>query len=265
MSNAHDPSSLLEEIAILFADSPSPKAILDYRPSQTLVDRANALLELSRTNQLDEETKRELDQFEQAELLMRLVKARICKNQSKDPLSYCFDLGLPQPSESMFDGDPEMKRECLWRGVGMDTKNLCADRWGGKLRCRGASGKWQDIEMHLPRQSSMLSEYADPMAAPELIIMRETLRRWRFYDTFRVDARSPARQTCVATFTPIMAGVGADLPAAIQTIREIGDHQGLEKAVDDAFPGSEVRVVATDAGTQLMFDLRVAFLRSNRR
>ena len=34
-----------------------------------------------------------------------------------DPLSYCFDLGLPQPSESMFDGDPEMKRECLWRGV----------------------------------------------------------------------------------------------------------------------------------------------------
>ena len=171
-----------------------------------------------------------------------------------DPLSYCFDLGLPQPSESMFGGDPEMKRECLWRGAGMEAKNLCADRRVRTLRCRGESGKWQDIDMHLPPQSSMLSEYADPMAAPELIIMRETLRRWRFYDTFRVDARSSARQACVATFTPIMAGDGADLPAAIQTIREIGDREGLDRAIDDAFPGSAVRVVAADAGMQLLFE-----------
>lgn len=170
-----------------------------------------------------------------------------------DPLSYCFDIGLPQPSESMFSGDPEMKRECLWRGVGMDSKNLCADRRGGTLRSRDASGKWQDIEMLLPRQSSMLSEYADPLAAPELIIMRETLRRWRFYDTFRVDARSPARQACVATFTPIMAGDGSDLPAALQTIREIGDREGLDRAINDAFPGSEIRIIPTEASMQLLF------------
>lgn len=139
-----------------------------------------------------------------------------------DPLSYYFDLGLPPPNEeSMFDRDPEMKRECLWRGVRMEPKNLCADRRVGTLRCRGASGQWQDIEMHLPRQSSMLSEYADPLAAPELIIMRETLRRWRFYDTFRVDARSPSRQSCVATFTPIMAGDGADLTLAAENSQVI--------------------------------------------
>ena len=66
----------------------------------------------------------------------------------------------------MFDGDPEMKRECLLRGVGMDAKDLCADRRVRTLRCRGVSDKWQDIEENLPRQSSMLSEYADPMAAP---------------------------------------------------------------------------------------------------
>ena len=171
-----------------------------------------------------------------------------------DPLSYCFDLGLPQPSESMFDGDPEMKRECLWRGVGMDAKDLCADRRVRTLRCRGATGKWQDIDVNLPRQASMLSEYADPMAVPELIIMRETLRRWRFYDTFRVDAQSPARRACVATFTPIMAGDGSDLPAAIQTIREIGDRDGLDQAINDAFPGSEISIVATDAGMQLYFE-----------
>ena len=83
MSDDHTPSSLLEELAILFADSPSPKAILDFRPSQPLVDRANELLQLSRTNHLDDETKGELDQFEFAEILMRLVKAQIRNNQNK--------------------------------------------------------------------------------------------------------------------------------------------------------------------------------------
>ncbi len=53
-SDNHAPSSLLEEIANLFADSPSPKAILEFRESQTLIDGANELLEFSRTNQLDE-------------------------------------------------------------------------------------------------------------------------------------------------------------------------------------------------------------------
>jgi hypothetical protein len=42
------------------------------------------LLELNRANTLDETTRRELDQFEQAELLMRLVKARIRVGQNRD-------------------------------------------------------------------------------------------------------------------------------------------------------------------------------------
>lgn len=171
-----------------------------------------------------------------------------------DPFSYCFDLGLPTPRQSMFDGDPEMKRECLWRGVGMDGKSLCADRRTGTLRCRGAKGKWQDIELPLAAQASMLSEYADPLAAPELMIMRETLRRWRFYDTFRTDVDSPARRPAIGTFTPIMSGDGSDLAAAIQTIHEIGDREGLDRAIDDAFPGSRVRVVSTDVGMQLSFE-----------
>ena len=54
MPDDHAPHSLLEELAILFADSPSPKAILDFRPSQTLINRANELPELSRTNAIDE-------------------------------------------------------------------------------------------------------------------------------------------------------------------------------------------------------------------
>ena len=84
MSTAQAPSSLFEEIATLFATGPSPQSILDFRPSQSTVDRARQLLELNRNSELDEVTRAELDQYEQAEMLMRLVKSRIRSNQSKD-------------------------------------------------------------------------------------------------------------------------------------------------------------------------------------
>lgn len=83
MSTAPTASSLFDELATLFATAPSPDVILEFRPSQMCVDRANRLLELSRENSLDEATRRELEQFEQAELLMRLVKARIRANQNR--------------------------------------------------------------------------------------------------------------------------------------------------------------------------------------
>ena len=73
-----------KQIATLFASAPSPNTILEFRPSQATVDRANQLLELNRADALDETTRRELDQFEQAELLMRLVKARIRAGQNRD-------------------------------------------------------------------------------------------------------------------------------------------------------------------------------------
>jgi len=170
------------------------------------------------------------------------------------PFSYCFDLGLPTPSESAFAFDPEVKRECLWHGVGMDAKSLCADRRTNTLRTRAAGGKWIDVELSLSRHSSMLSEYSDPFNAPELIVMREKIRSWRFYDTFRVDAASPARRASIATFTPIMSGDGRDLAAALQTIREIGNHDRLDQAVDDAFPGSKIRIGSNDAGLQVAFE-----------
>lgn len=84
MSTAHAPSTLFEEIANLFASAPSPQEILDFRPSEAAIARASQLLDLNRAGELDESTRGELDQYEQAELLMRLVKARIRSNQEKD-------------------------------------------------------------------------------------------------------------------------------------------------------------------------------------
>ena len=70
-------ATLFEELAAFFASAPNQQAILDFRPSQTAMDRASELLERNRQNQLSEEACEELNQFEQAEHLMRMIKARI--------------------------------------------------------------------------------------------------------------------------------------------------------------------------------------------
>ncbi|MEM9368411.1 MAG: AAA family ATPase, partial [Planctomycetota bacterium] len=103
----------------------------------------------------------------------------------------------------------------------------------------------------LSRYGSMLTEYSDPFNAPELIVAREAMASWRFYDTFRVDVRAPARLASIGSFTPVLSGDGRDLAAALQTIREIGDHRGLDEVIDCAFPGSQVRVERRDAKMQL--------------
>src|SRR5262249_41989481 len=59
---------------------------------------------------------------------------------------------------------------------------------------------------------------------------------------FRTDHAAPARQTQIGTHTPVLSHDGADLAAALQTIREIGDPDWLDASIDDAFPASRVRV-----------------------
>jgi predicted ATPase len=74
------------------------------------------------------------------------------------------------------------------------------------------------------------------------------MRAWRFYDALRADRDAPARSRQVGTRTMALAGDGADLAAAVQTIREIGDADALERAVADAFPGSTLSVDVDDNG-----------------
>ncbi len=92
----------------------------------------------------------------------------------------------------------------------------------------------------------MLSQLADPRRTPELPALRETIRSWRFHDHCRTGAAAPARLPQAGTHTPVLAADGADLAAALQTIREIGDAQALDDAVADAFPGARARVDCHD-------------------
>ena len=168
-----------------------------------------------------------------------------------DDLSYAVDLGLPIPSDSIFGKDPEIKTEAIWSGPRLRPAALLSERHGPTVRTRRADGSWDVVPVALAPFDSMLTQIADPRAAPEVLAMREMLRSWRFYDQIRTDAESPARVRMVGTRTPALAPDGAGLASALATIDEIGDADGLAGAVHEAFPGSRLEVVDRDG----VFDL----------
>jgi predicted ATPase len=165
-----------------------------------------------------------------------------------DDFGYAVDFGLPirPPAaagiDSAFTLDPEIKRECTWSGPVLRPAAMLTDRRGGVVRVRDDDGSWVTMHDTVRSYDSMLSEFADPQVAPDLLSLRERIRSWRFYDHVRTDAQAPARASQIGTRTPVLGHDGADLAAALQTIREIGDVAALEAAIDHAFPGSQVSV-----------------------
>lgn len=155
--------------------------------------------------------------------------------------SYSIDLGLPSHRQTAFSLDPIIKRECLWRGPSRQARDLVADRKANNLRIR-PHRKWEDVKVPLSTSASMLTEFADPERGPELILLRESIRSWRFYDHFRTDVDAPVRQVQIGTFTPVLSSKGNDLAAALQTIRESGHDESLHRAIRDAFPGSQLSI-----------------------
>lgn len=178
-----------------------------------------------------------------------------------DEFGYAVDFGHPIPTSgagaepSLFNLDPEIKRECTWAGPVLRPAALLCDRAGPTVRTRTADGGWHRTQGIRP-YDSMLSELADPQLAPDLLRLRELIRSWRLYDHVRTDAEAPARAARVGTRTPVLGHDGADLAAALQTIREIGDPASLDAAVDDAFPGSRVGVVDSGGRFELQLHQR---------
>jgi predicted ATPase len=161
---------------------------------------------------------------------------------ASDELSYCIDLGLPEPQQSAFSLDPEIKRECIWAGVKFRPASLLVDRRGPAVSVRTSDGEWSIASSKMPTFDSMLTRIADPQRAPEVLTVRETIRAWRFYDHFRVDAEAAIRSPQLGTRTATLANDGRDLGPALQTIREIGDVDALDRTIQDAFPGSELAI-----------------------
>jgi predicted ATPase len=160
---------------------------------------------------------------------------------SDDGFGYLVDLGLPVPVETSFGLDPEVKREVVFSGPVPRPNAVLVERTGPLVRARDGR-EWVELSRGVAPWESMLTELADPGRAPELLAVRDQIRGWRFYDGFRVDADAPARRTQIGTRTPVLDHDGADLAAALQTIREIGDRTALDDAVSDAFDGATIEV-----------------------
>src|SRR3984885_7787067 len=143
----------------------------------------------------------------------------------------------------MFELDPQVKRECIWHGSVYRKASALVDRrnnfvWLSTTR----DEEPVMLTQHLSDTDSMLASVADPQRAPEMLAVREAVRRWRFYDHFRTDSESPTRTAQIGTFTPVLHHDGSNLAAALQTIIEVRSDEALGKTIEDAFPGSRLHV-----------------------
>ncbi len=179
----------------------------------------------------------------QVEGTVRKERTNLRLGFAGDVFGYAIDLGLPTPSGSAFALDPEIKTETIWAGPILRPAALLVDRRGSVVRSRGGDGEWEVLAYELSSFDSMMTQFADPRNAPEMLTLREQIRSWRFYDHFRTDVDAPARLPQIGTHTPVLSNNGSDMAAALQTIQEIGDPSALADAVADAFHGSSISVL----------------------
>lgn len=180
----------------------------------------------------------------------RKAPLRVSFGFAADDVAYEIALGLPTPSLSRFAFDPQIKTEIVWQKPPRRASNTWLERDGLHVRARERGG-WSRLNFAPTANRSVLAELGEPERFPELFALRERLRGWRFYDGFRTDAESPLRQPRISVQTGALAHDGRDLAAALQTILEIGDAPALRAAVADAFPGSALQVLGSDARLQV--------------
>jgi predicted ATPase len=158
---------------------------------------------------------------------------------SSDDYGYAIDLGRPV-GEAAFGGDPQIKAEALWVGQVLRPRNEIAKRRGPLVSVRDSSHIWKDVITQLSPFDSMMTHASDPREAAEILMVREDMRNWRFYDHFRTDREATVRKRQVGTYTPVLASDGIDLAAAIHTLRFLGADAAFDEALEDAFPGASV-------------------------
>lgn len=171
---------------------------------------------------------------------------------ASDELGYLVDLGIPPSDPSAanpFARDPEIKREQVFAGACAKPATLLIDRLRAHTRVREAS--WTSLEQKLAPYESIITDLADGDTGPELLSLRRAMGGWRFYDHFRVDMDAPARRPQVGTRTQTLSHDGATLAATWATIVDAGQGAALDRAVEHAFPGSRVEVVAAEGQFRL--------------
>jgi predicted ATPase len=127
---------------------------------------------------------------------------------------------------------------------------MLLDRSPGITWIRDADGLRVEYPLVLSENESVLSQLREPHRFPELFAIREEVRGWRFYHTFRTDDASPMRTPQVSVRTTVLSHDGSDLAAALQTILEIGDRERLATAISQALPGRSLEILSNDENLQ---------------
>jgi predicted ATPase len=192
----------------------------------------------------------------EVEPLVKRSVASLKLGFGSDDYSYSIDLGYPQPLkpplQTMFKLDPRIKHECVWHGAVYRKAAALVDRRNNFVWLSTTKDEEPVmLTQHLNDSDSMLASIADPQRAPEMLEVREAVRGWRFYDSFRTDAASPARLAQIGTFSPVLHHDGSNLAAALQTIVELRSDEALKTTIEDAFPGSRLYVQAQNGRFEL--------------
>ena len=201
-------------------------------------------------------SKRMLSGEVEVEPTVRQQVKRLKLGFASDEFSYLIELGLPKPdSTTLFGLDPQIKREAIWVGELYRPATVLLERRSALVKIRADSDPssnspagWHTLNVQMQHSDSIFTELADPQRTPEVIRLRDSIRAWRFYDHFRSDNDAPARKSQLGTQTPILHHDGRDLASAIQTIFEIGDREGFDNAISDAFPGAHVVIAYESNG-----------------
>lgn len=169
-----------------------------------------------------------------------------------DQFSYELSLGLPAGPPSLFSLDPEVKEEYVWHGNQRRKATTFLERKIISTWVTNQEGEYVCYPLALTQTESVLSQLHEPHLYPELSVIRESMRKWRFYHHFRTDVYSPLRLPQVGVRTPVMSNDGHDYAAALQTIIEVGDGELLKKAIDEAFPGCKLMVKTDHARFEVL-------------
>ena len=174
-----------------------------------------------------------------------------------DQFTYTLKLGLPtpdgltdytnEPKRVAFPTDPCVKEESLWIVAPRQKRKVwLLERDTGTTWLRDRDGVRQTYPMALSNSETAVAQIREPHLYPELTQLRETMAAWRFYHHFRTDPEAVIRRPQIGSHTPVLSHDGHDLAAALHTIEHEGDAAELTRAIDMAFPGATLAILADE-------------------